>query len=201
MTADATQAKSTTGAGIACIGWGSLVWDPQQLPHRGPWHADGPLLPLEFARQSEAGHITLVISPDSPRVRTYWTILDVPSMEAAKQALGLREYRKADAGWIKRNIGFVDRAAQTSFGLESETISRWASSLDLAGAVWTNLPCKFNGKNNVMPTVHQVVAHLVALKGDSRNKAEAYVRNAPAQIETPYRRRIQSKLGWLPAKS
>jgi hypothetical protein len=46
---------------IACIGWGSLIWDMRNLNVDGNWHADGPLLPIEFARQSRDGRITLVI--------------------------------------------------------------------------------------------------------------------------------------------
>lgn len=37
---------------IAIIGWGSLVWDPRDLPIESPWHDDGPELPIEFARIS-----------------------------------------------------------------------------------------------------------------------------------------------------
>ena len=35
--------------GIAVVGWGSLIWDPRQLPVRSSWQPDGPELPVEFA--------------------------------------------------------------------------------------------------------------------------------------------------------
>jgi hypothetical protein len=38
---------------IACIAWGSLLWKPQPLKLASGWHRDGPLLPLEFVRQSD----------------------------------------------------------------------------------------------------------------------------------------------------
>jgi hypothetical protein len=46
---------------IACIGWGSLIWDNGNLDSKGDWQNDGPMIPVEFARQSKNGRITLVI--------------------------------------------------------------------------------------------------------------------------------------------
>lgn len=181
---------------IACIGWGSLVHSPGSLPCNDDWRFDGPMLPVEFARESADGRITLVICPDAPRVQTCWIPLNVSSIEAGRHALGLREYPAAGAKWIQANIGFSNRSVGTSFGLEAGTISKWVEALGLKGAVWTNLPCKFNQVSGTLPSAEQVIDYLRSLQGGKRDAAEAYVRNAPAQIDTPYRRLIAQELGW-----
>jgi hypothetical protein len=183
---------------IACIGWGSLIWDPRDLPMRGTWQDDGPLLPVEFARESGAqanqreDKITLVICPGTPRLRTCWTLLDVPDLTTARQRLAGRE------GIAKRwetDIGYWAYGGNAGAGPEVATIGAWATSNGLAAVVWTNLPCKFDGKET-KPTGEQVVAFLRDLDVDKRRLAEAYVRRAPSAIDTPYRRMIAEQLGW-----
>lgn len=104
---------SATNA-IACLGWGSLVWDPRDLPCRGGWHSDGPSLPVEFARESGAkknqrgDKITLVICPESARVQTYWVLLDVPDLTAARKCLATRE--GISMKW-ETDVGFADVSA------------------------------------------------------------------------------------------
>lgn len=183
---------------IACIGWGSLIWDPRDLPMRGQWNNDGPLLPVEFARESgaKAGQrgdkITLVICADTPRVRTLWTLLDTPDIDEARKGLAARE------GIGKRwetDIGYWDCGRNTGNGREATAIGTWAVTHGLKAVVWTNLLCKFDGKD-AMPSVEQVIAFLKDLDDERRALAEAYVRQAPAQIDTPYRRLIVEQLGW-----
>jgi hypothetical protein len=182
------------GKAIACIGWGSLVHSPEDLPMRTDWRSDGPWLPIEFARESEGGHITLVICPALEPLRTYWCLLNVDSVEEACLALGRREYGKASATWIEKYIGFWSPSSQS--GPEASRVAPWAALQALDGAVWTGLPCKFDGTNGRMPSADEVLEHLAGLKGRARETAEAYVRRAPTQTNTEYRRLIAQKLGW-----
>lgn len=38
---------------IVCIAWGSLIWEPGPLRVASTWRPDGPVLPLEFVRDSD----------------------------------------------------------------------------------------------------------------------------------------------------
>jgi hypothetical protein len=57
---------------IAIVGWGSLIWCPGSLQIKSGWHRDGPPLPVEFARISGDGRLTLVIHPGSKEQQTLW---------------------------------------------------------------------------------------------------------------------------------
>lgn len=181
---------------IACIGWGSLIWDPRTLPCVGGWNRDGPMLPIEFARESAGRKITLVICKNAPGVQTLWTLLEAEDVAAAKQQLGLREFEAAKPKWIEVNIGFWDRWSGASHGEGERAIAAWADVRDLAGVVWTNLDFGFKVSRGVMPCAEEIVAHLLKLDGADRAAAEEYVRRAPDQIDTEYRRLIASELNW-----
>jgi hypothetical protein len=75
-------------------------------------------------------------------------------------------------------------------------LPQWAASRGVDSVVWTALPCKFNGENGRRPTVEEGLAHLSGLTGRLRDEAERYIRFAPKQIDTPYRRRIEAVLHW-----
>ena len=75
---------------IACLGWGSLIWDPKGLPVDGGWYTDGPQLPVEFTRVSRDGRLTLVITEGAPPVAVLWSCLSVSSLDDAIQALAER---------------------------------------------------------------------------------------------------------------
>src|SRR5690348_5301348 len=67
---------------IACLGWGSLVWDPRALPIQREWFKDGPFAPIEFTRKSTDGRITLVIDPSAhPALRE-----SIPRTDAARRS-------------------------------------------------------------------------------------------------------------------
>jgi hypothetical protein len=178
-------------ARIACLGWGSLVWDPRELPIQREWFADGPFVQVEFVRQSDNGRVTLVLEASAPPSRSLWAVMDHTEVGAAREALrkreGVSKERLSDIG------GWSKGEASPGFILD---LPEWAVSHGLEGVVWTALPSKFNGKEHCTPTIAQVLEYLADLTATTRDSAERYIRCAPRQIDTPYRRRIEAVLHW-----
>jgi len=170
---------------IACLGWGSLIWDPRSLPV-GKWHEDGPKLPLEFARLSSGGRVTLVVMSDGPRVPVLWTLLDVPSLEEGVAALRAREGTKVDS---------IGRWPSDRNDLHAPMIGEWARAKQLDGVVWTALPPKWSDENGRIPTEEEVLGYISTLPTEAASEAVRYIRNAPRQIETPYRPALTKLVG------
>jgi hypothetical protein len=83
--------KAESQTMIACIGWGSLIWDKRDLDVDGEWRTDGPLLPVEFARQSNDGRITLVVVQGVQPVPTLWSAFNTRDLAKARESLRQRE--------------------------------------------------------------------------------------------------------------
>jgi len=180
---------------IACLGWGSLVWRPGDLPVQKIWFKDGPLLPIEFARHSEGDRITLVITPDALPVRALWAPMTVPDLNTATFALARRE------NIPNKNIGrYIGRWTRTDDNSDpwAETVGRWAPRVMLDAVVWTGLPPKFEENEGRVPTADEVISFLRSLPPQASEAAEMYVRMAPRQIDTRYRRLIERELNWTP---
>lgn len=177
---------------IACLAWGSLVWDPRELPVQGKWFEDGPMIKVEFTRQSKDGRITLVLNREARFVRSLWGLMETGDLAEAKEALKKRE------GCHFSKIGSWEIGEEVS---QSETISNlpdWAKNNSVEAVIWTDLPSKFNGIDNKIPTCDEVIAYLAGLTGRQREKTEEYIRRAPPQTDTLYRRKIEAELGWKP---
>jgi hypothetical protein len=178
---------------IVCLGWGSLIWEPRDLPLRGAWFADGPFLPIEFARQSINGRMTLVLVPKTfPLVRSLWKPMSVSTLKEARWALGQRECQHKEKP--ETCVDYWPRGCKNES--VARTVGKWAKGLQAGAVVWTNLPPKFNGSDHIIPTAEEVVAYLRGLQGEKRKKAEEYIRRTPRQIDTELRRRIEAELGW-----
>jgi len=176
---------------IACLGWGSLVWDPRELPIRGSWFEDGPLIQVEFARKSQDGRITLVLTEQGTLVRSLWALMDCTDIADARGALRARE------GVLTKNesehIKLLERGGEAPATLAGS--SDWLEHQQLDAVVWTALPPKF-GEDKQVPTEDEVLGYLRDLRGAVRENAEQYIRKAPHQIDTNYRRAIEANLGW-----
>jgi hypothetical protein len=181
---------------IAILGWGSLVWDPRSLHIRAGWFTDGPLLPVEFARESKDKRVTLVITPGSPVVRSLWALSSLESVEAATADLAFREEIKDEND--PYSIGLWKQAPQAQAIVDPE-IGQWATRLELDAVIWTRLKPRF-GEQERIATADEVVTYLRGLSPEQQANAERYVRMTPRQIDTPYRRRLEQEFGWLPSE-
>ncbi len=178
-------------AQIACLGWGSLVWDPRELAIQQRWFEDGPMIRVEFLRQSSDGRITLVLDSSATPVRSLWALMDAGKLVSARENLRAREgvYPKNMAAHIGSwSMGDADPANV----LELEP---WARARGVQHVVWTSLPARI-GDELRTPSTAEVIDYLRGLTGAMRHEAERYIRRAPRQIDTPLRRQIAAALNW-----
>ena len=76
---------------IACLAWGSLVWDTRDLPIASEWFPDGPMVQVDFLRQSKNGRMTLVLNNGAWTVPSLWAVMASTDREQARCYLGNRE--------------------------------------------------------------------------------------------------------------
>lgn len=181
---------------IGCLGWGSLVWEPRDPLVRRKWFSDGPLLPVEFCRESRDGRITLVLVPGRPCVRTFWAIFSTEVLDDAVERLRAREGILEEN--VSKHIGRWVRGRQVDAEVDPE-IQDWGSGMRLDAVLWTALPPRFNKHDGEVPSAQQVLDYLRdRCPYEKRRNAEQYIRRTPVQIDTEYRRLIEMELGWLP---
>ena len=173
---------------IVCLGWGSLIWDPQELMVGPDWNTNGPELSVEFARQSQDGRLTLVIEQSAPSVKVLWSVMATNTLEHAIESLRLRE------GTARKHIDSWEYTADDPEPISG--LSIWARSIGADAVIWTALPPKFSGKNHVVPSLSQAMEYLNSLNEEAMGLAEDYIRKAPPQIRTPYRNAFEVEFGW-----
>jgi hypothetical protein len=178
---------------IACLGWGSLIWDPRELPVEPEWHKDGPLASVEFTRQSSDGRITLVLDPQAVPVTLLWARMAVDDLAAAKEHLRRREQITAKE-WSSLIGSWKVGDPEPS---TIHDLPLWADSHGIDAVIWTALSPRFPSKRKGQsPSADEVIAHLEILEGARKLDAKRYIELAPSQIDTEYRRRIKAALGW-----
>ncbi len=179
---------------IAVLGWGSLIWKPLNLKIEGSWKTDGPLLPIEFARISNDGSLTLVLFSVAENVQTLW---EFSSFDDLNQAIeNLQDRERTD----RRRIGFISIPDGSSncqvVPQVLDRIYQWLEVRELDAVIWTDLPSNFEEEERKEFCEENVIRYLKGLKGDELKASEIYVKKAPDQVRTKIRCRIEEELGW-----
>lgn len=175
---------------IAFLGWGSLVWDKRELKIKGRWKFDGPFLPIEYARKSSRGRLTLVLHPGAKRVRTLWVYSVYNNNHKAIRNLRDRE------GILPKDtyrIGYVsiydDKFNSHVVRYANSIIEKWAIKKGLGAVIWTDLPGNFKPFSE-----NEAIRYLKGLK--SQDNARQYIQKTPKQIKTHLRPIIKQELDW-----
>lgn len=186
---------------IAILAWGSLIWQPKELAYNKTfgWQKDGPILPIEFARISKDGRLTLVITENGTKVPVLFTLSNCHNLEEAVLNLAVRE------GSGRNSIGSYDKNKDTfsSKFLFKEEIKNWIRNTDFEAVIWTNLGENWNIKNDKGDIIRQIeperrIEYLKELKGNTSAIAEEYIRRTPIKINTDFRKKIEATLNWTP---
>jgi hypothetical protein len=174
---------------IACVGWGSLIWDPRELKIKDKkWFKDGPILPVEFVRISGNKRVTLVVDPTAKPLTTLWNLMDTNNFQIAFDSILQRE------GTITKRIHSIDRKSTPDSEIE-KTVQSWLIEKELDSAIWTGLYLN-NKVQDSRPTADEIIGHLKSLSTTELEKAKEYIMKTPEQINTNYRKEIMNTLNW-----
>ena len=185
---------------IAILGWGSLIWDLDNLASKvaGDWRMGaGPRLPIEFSRisQKRRGGLTLVVDVNHGAMcLTHAVAHRGGDLATARADLAARE-RAAE-----RHIGWADAGAVWSDEDPAAPLVRdWLPGSGYGGAVWTALPGNFAEESGRAFGLEAAEAHLRALSGEDHAEAVRYIHFAPAETDTPLRRHLAMRTWWQDA--
>jgi len=184
---------------IAVIGFGSLLWDLDDLAPKvsGEWKLyEGPILPLEFSLVSRKRHYALALVIDYGDGAPCPTcVIDSVRSKIGAAIVDLANRERMDP----TNIGFVDRNTGESHSHREETrntLWNWIEDSNYDGAVWTDGERNFEALTGRAFSLQTAQDHLRSLQGMSLEEARRYIRNAPARVETPLRRALENSPWW-----
>ena len=184
---------------IAVIGFGSLLWDLDDLAPKvsGEWKMyEGPILPLEFSLVSRKRHYALALVIDYGDGAPCPTcVIDSVRSEIGAAIVDLANRERMEP----TNIGFVDRNTGESHSHREETCNtfwNWIEDSTYDGAVWTDGERNFEALTGRAFSLQTAQDHLRSLQGISLEEARRYIRNAPARVETPLRRALEGAPWW-----
>jgi len=178
---------------IAVLGWGSLIKEPRDLPVVGQWLPDGPKLWIEFSRISRKGDrkdcLTLVIDErNGSEVTTFHVLSQRTELAPAIADLLSREGTSPDdIGFCEVGVRRFATNAMTRHPKSCDRIIAWAQAKGFDAVIWTALPRRFQDAIGVPFSPQAALYYLNSLPEPTREKALAYIHNAPPQTMTPFR--------------
>ena len=185
---------------IAVIGWGSLIWDLDNLAPfvTGDWMMGaGPSLPFEFTRVSPKRKMGLAVCLDYTNGDPCPTnaILSIrDDIDEAAEELRARERAK-----VIDYIGMIHPASgarRSSIPEVADIFADWCRRTGAAGAVWTDLGGNFEEDRGTSFSVPRAIGYLKTLNGESLIEAVRYIEYAPAATNTPLRRALAKDEWW-----
>lgn len=178
---------------IAILGWGSLIWKPQNLRYHGSWKPSGPILPIEFSMIANNKRLSAVLDDkDGVMCPTRFVISSQTILKDAIEDLRQRE------GTTIENIGYVD-LQQNQSSIEEyshqtnvdKTVRDWCESNRITAAVWTAILPNFPDELGVSFSIDAALHYYESLSAADQQSVMEYFEKTPAEIDTPLRRRMQ----------
>ena len=183
---------------IAIIGYGSLIWDLDDLAPKvtGPWQVGtGPAMPVEFTRVSPKRKkaLALVIEDNLQELSaTSHIVSSRNNLKDAKDDLAARERTHlGHIGWATR----TGEAQSCSDTLANSVVS-WLERSDYSAAVWTDLNGNFHDHTGIHFSHQTGLDYLKNLNDISLQEAWRYITFAPVETDTPFRRFLASNPWW-----
>lgn len=185
---------------IAVIGWGSLIWDLDDIEPKveGAWlMRAGPRLPFEFSRISPKRKygLTLCLDPDhGEECPTHAILSRRDDIHQAAEDLRARERAQSieEIGAFCARTGFT----RSRIPEVTEIFSAWCDATGAAGAVWTDLARNFEEMGGGDFSLSTATAWLRRLTGESLEEAVRYIEFAPETTDTPLRRALAGDEWW-----
>ncbi|MCW5725612.1 MAG: hypothetical protein KIS81_11750 [Maricaulaceae bacterium] len=192
---------------IAILAWGSLIRNPGDLATATVFEPNGPPLPVEFSRVSGDGRLTLVIDEAIGTACATYTAHSVfDDLDHALENLWKREGSKGESlprdvrahgrvGFFDRISGQASTIAEDRHPRSVEAIEAWIAANGYDAAIWTALASNFHEPNKAGEpfSIEAAIRYLAAQDAQTLNMALAYIRRAPAEVQTPVRTTVNAR--------
>jgi hypothetical protein len=172
---------------IGIIGWGSLLWDPRDLKisktkignhSQDIWHG-GPHLPIEFARVSNDGRLTLVIDEG---INT--------DIQSSKSQTWIAESLLSSVGDARFDLSIREGGINM---LIKEWLDGPENTEKFTDLIWTNLEPKSNEPGEKW----EYGDRCKYIQSNMENKKLIeYIKKTPPTVRTPIRDYVEKKFGW-----